>query len=175
VAVVVAVLVLDQGGSKQQVVPPLPTETRTAIKLGWDAKATFAGHEGLRMRFRVASVAVGRRTWVVHATVTNTSKGPLKILTTRSQSPTDAGPSLLVPQLDRASGYASFRVVPATRVDPPLPETLAPGESWTGTFGGLARIPRQTLIYVGIGQFQLFTNADESPIAWNSTDSFRLQ
>ncbi len=99
---------------------------------------------------RITRIAAGPHGWTVRATVVNHSPSTLA-LPARSNGTdlADTGFSLLSPA--PSSGAAGLAALRATAFTPSLPGSLAPGESWTGTFGGADVPPPAKALYVGLG------------------------
>jgi hypothetical protein len=62
-------------------------------------------------------------------------------------------PFSLVVQTDSGSGIKQLQPLPASQIDPPLPQILGTKESWQGTFAGNGVVARGQLFYAGYGQF----------------------
>src|SRR4051794_12130740 len=167
-AVAGVVLLYAETGNHARAAVHVPQEPRKTIRLGWNERAVV----GPSLRFRVDSVAIGKRTWAVRASVRNSSAEALSLVPGRNTSQFDMGPGLVVPVVVETDFRAQFQVVPAVEYSPPLPEKLEPGQSWSGTFAGVGKLPRKTLINVGFGIFQLPGGHGSS--SWTSQNTFRL-
>jgi hypothetical protein len=168
VAAVAGVVVLyAETGRHAEAAVHVQQEARHALKLGWNEGAV----SGPSLRFRIASIDVGKHTWVVHASVRNSSAGSLKLVPGRNSSTFDMGPALVVPYVVPTDFRAQFRLLPATEFTPALPASLAPRQTWTGAFAGVGKIPRKTEIHVGFGQFQ---PPGQGTFTWQSQNTFRL-
>jgi len=167
-AVAGVVVLYAETGNHARAAVHVPQEPRKTIRLGWNERAVV----GPSLRFRVDSVAIGKRTWAVRASVRNSSAEALSLVPGRNTSQFDMGPGLVVPVVVATDFRAEFKVVPALETKPPLPKSLAPGEGWTGSFAGVGKLPRKTLINVGFGLFRL--PGDQGSFSWTSQNSFRL-
>ena len=145
------------------------------IKLGWDENVTFSGHTGVRMRFRIASVAVGKRS----GSSAPRSRTRRNVCSTsfRRRTSSAATPG---PRCSCRRPITRPAAPNSTSARRPWSSRRSRGRSRPGSAGearsaGGGKIPRRTLIYMGFGQFQVPNDPDESPLSWNSGDSFRLQ
>jgi hypothetical protein len=62
-------------------------------------------------------------------------------------------PMSLVVQADNGGGVKQLVPLGATQIEPPIPEILAPQQSWEGTIAGNGVVAKGQLFYAGYGQF----------------------
>jgi peptide/nickel transport system permease protein len=102
------------------------------------------------------SVEIGPTGWRVHARMFNSSPLRLRVIPL-SPAGTVASypivPMSLVVQTDNGGGVKELQPLPASQVDPPLPEILDSQQRWEGTFAGSGVVKKGQLFYVGYGQF----------------------
>ena len=102
------------------------------------------------------SVEIGPLGWRVHAKLVNNSQLRIRIVAIAPAGTAAAYPNVpfsLVVQTDSGSGIKQLEPLPATQVDPPLPEFLGPQQTWQGTFAGPGVVAKGQLFYTGFGQF----------------------
>jgi hypothetical protein len=62
-------------------------------------------------------------------------------------------PMSLVVQTDSGAGIKQLEPLPASQIDPPLPEFLGAKETWQGTIAGSGVVAKGQLFFAGYGQF----------------------
>jgi peptide/nickel transport system permease protein len=148
------------GGGRLDVGKPVRT-----VRVRWNdvsrLQAQVAGPKGPvtrtgHLETHVTAIDFGRYGWLVHGSVAN--KSPLRIelnVTTPSAlaSHYPQQPMSLLVLSDNGGGIKELEPLPATEFDPPLPQVLAPGATWTGTFAGSDPVAHGATFYVGFGQF----------------------
>jgi peptide/nickel transport system permease protein len=102
------------------------------------------------------SVEIGPLGWRVHAKIVNNS--PLRVRIVGVAPPgTPASypnvPMSLVVQTDSGGGIKQLQPLPASQIDPPLPEILGAKETWQGTIAGSGVVAKGQLFFAGYGQF----------------------
>ena len=137
------------------VVSPVPPPERT-ITLNWGETWTPRGSSGA-VQFDIATVSLNKDgSWTVSASMRNASTK--RIVLTRGEQAGPARPGL---EYEEGSSlpppYSGPSRVPlaASDVTPPLPDALAPGESWNGWFVGPQKIPRRKEVHVVFGRLDL--------------------
>jgi hypothetical protein len=136
-----------------------------------------------RITFRVSRVVVKSGSWTVRAAFTNRTPWRLRIA---PADPTGwrVGMGLVSPRPRSGTWYPwnpsspevdTFR---ANRFLPRMPRSLAPGESWSGQFGGAGTLPRGRSIYVKFGQFvpprRVAVRVRAEALSWTTNHAFRL-
>lgn len=127
------------------------------------------------MTFTVKSVAIHRRSWSVRASVTNRSRGDIRVVTEPSPYlPYRFG--LLVPSHGLRHGLpetlshdATWRA--AVSFAPKLPAVLQPHHRWRGTFSGRGELPRRRPISVTFG---VFASPRLGDFSWTTAHAFTL-
>jgi peptide/nickel transport system permease protein len=161
-----AVAVANPGsgsGPGARLVPPVHT-----VKLAWDdvtrisgviAPATKSSPTQMGSGYletKVTAVEFGKAGWRVHASVADVGHVPVRVL---PEAPAGAPvfyprqPFSLIVQTDAGSGTKTLQPFAASSFDPPVPQMLKPGETWSGTFSGSDPVKKGALFYVGFGQF----------------------
>jgi hypothetical protein len=110
------------------------------VKLGWHENASG------NLKFVVRSINFTKNGWVVDTTFTNTSKQPVQVGTV-------FGLLLLTTTSTSQSAFQGAKGLPAARFSSPLPKTLKPGQSWSGTFAGTGVPPHGVYVRVIYGRF----------------------
>jgi hypothetical protein len=59
----------------------------------------------------------------------------------------------LIVRADNGGGVKTLQPLAALAFDPPMPALLKAGTTWKGTFSGSGTVKKETLFYVGFGQF----------------------
>jgi len=115
---------------------------------------------GATLRVSVRRIEVTRTTWRARVGVTNLSSKRVRITTGAVPGVGPfvyyAGPALMWPTHVSAGlgGYALIHSLAARSVQPRLPSSLGPHQSWFATIGGSsAKLPRGRLISVCFGIF----------------------
>lgn len=102
------------------------------------------------------SVEIGPTGWRVHARIFNSSPLRLRVVPLAPPGTVVTYPVVpmsLVVQTDNGGGVKRLEPLGATQIDPPIPEILAPQQSWEGTIGGPGVVAKGQLFYAGYGQF----------------------
>jgi hypothetical protein len=116
------------------------------------------GSGGVGFRLDVRRLQITPSGWRVHAKVTNAT--PTRWTIGRPHTSDGAKFGLFVAQTARelrasrleASGRTTPPLV-ANAFDPPLPRSLAPGASWSGSFAGTGQVPAGSFLSVAFGRF----------------------
>jgi hypothetical protein len=124
----------------------------------WVGTSELDGDGGVGFLLDVRRLHTTPSGWRVEATVTNATPARWTIGRPHMSGGTKFG--LFVAQSARelrASRLAaSGRTTPpliASAFDPPLPRSLAPGASWSGSFAGTGQLPAQSFVSVVFGRF----------------------
>ena len=146
----------DPFAQSATVVSPVPPPART-ITLNWGESWTPRGGSGA-VQFDIATVSLNKDgSWTVSASMRNASTQRI-VLTRGEQRGATAHPGLAYEEgAALPPPYSGPSLVPlvASDVTPPLPDALAPGESWTGWFVGPQKIPRRKEVHVVFGRLDL--------------------
>ena len=128
-----------------------------ATAVHWNETATI-DHAHV-MRYTVDSLTVGKTSWSAQVSFRNESKATLKVgeqfgLAFYSDRSTQA--------LTKAVGRAY-----ATEASSPVPKTLKPGASWSGTIGGTGKLDLTGTVYARV-IFGPFTGlpGEKTPVVW---------
>lgn len=146
-----------------------PASART-IRLGWTEKTPAPYYGYIAMTFNVRSVTVTPSGWSVRAEMINRSGKRITFRRGTSYFPRRVGFGLRVP-VKREVGRPSYVERSATTFSPQLPQSLAPGQRWSGRFSGRGSLPRGKPIAVTFGVF-LVNGTD--PFSWTTQRQFRL-
>lgn len=155
------------------VAAPQPVYKTKRFKVRWLERGHLAeGH----IEFRVTLIEATARGWVVRARMTNRSPFTLRIPSRIADIP--VGPAVVrFRSRDTKRPYdlgTRTTLYRATRLHPAIPPELAPGESWSGTFGGRKRLPRRTPLSLSFGQFNYFTDGYLHRFSWITDHVFRI-
>jgi hypothetical protein len=113
--------------------------TAVTVPVGWNESA------GKLMLFRVVAIDLEQNgTWAVAATFKNTSGKPLTVTNQFALA-------LFKRAGDHDPGDATIYL--ASRFEPARPKLLAPGQVWSGAFGGDGKVPRGAYVRVVFGRF----------------------
>jgi len=102
------------------------------------------------------SVEIGPLGWRVHAKIVNNSPLRVRIVGIAPAGTPASYPNVpfsLVVQTDSGSGIKQLEPLPASQIDPPLPQILGTRQTWQGTFAGSGVVAKGQLFYAGYGQF----------------------
>lgn len=102
------------------------------------------------------SVEIGPLGWRVHAKLVNNSPLRVRIVGIAPAGTPASYPNVpfsLVVQTDSGSGIKQLQPLPASQIEPPLPQILGTKETWQGTFAGSGVVAKGQLFYAGYGQF----------------------
>jgi hypothetical protein len=131
-----------------------PSPKVKTVKVNWSEKKAF---EGGHMAFRVTRLVVRGAKWTVTASITNRSTEAVSMDSITYPTRKLAGMSLAYP-VPPQGGYG-YNALPGTNVlpmrfaQPRFPTRLGPGQSWTGTFGAYAVLPKKKQLWVIFGWF----------------------
>jgi hypothetical protein len=118
-----------------------PASART-VELGWREQLTVMHRPALS--FRVGALFVEPGQWAVAASFTNRSRSTLRI-------GNDFALALFRSAGDTRRVHA--QLLPASILRPRPPRSLAPGQTWTGAFGGRGWVRRGVYVRVVFGSF----------------------
>ena len=152
---------------------PLATEAKPlVIRLNWVDRTTLDfGYQP--MTFKVTSVTISPAAWSVRASVTNRWSRPIRIARPIDTHPPQYAFGLgWAPKCEPPSISCPLDVRRRTYTKPTLLNTLRPGQTWTGVFGGPGRPPRGRLINVTFGYFVPAGKSDG--FSWISQRAFKL-
>ncbi len=153
-----------------------------AILAGCGASATKSPHEqvahvnwtesgdphnllGGPLVFEVRTLRIGPKGWSVEGSVANRTTQPLRIVYAHEP----AGHNAFGIAVLHGTELASAR---ATRLEPPVPTLLRPGEAWRGTFSGPDTLAPGVLVHVEFGQFGT-PHADR--FTWVTDHAYRVR
>lgn len=148
----------------------VPSAGARTIALNWTEHTTAPDPS---IVFKVRSVTVTGRKWTVRASLSNRSDKRIQVVRgTMLDTPPQYGFAILVPVPQCPRGVSCRPIAnTATRASPRLPTSLAPGQTWSGTFGGIAVLPKGYLLWISMGHFLVPGGRDFS---WVSQHAFRL-
>jgi hypothetical protein len=158
---VVAVVGSACGGEKKSVAAA-PSQI---VRVG---TSELAGAGGVGFRLDVRRLHITPTGWRVEARVTNATPATWTIGRPHVSGGTKFG--LFVARTARelrpSRLEASARTTPpliANAFEPPLPRTLAPGATWSGSFAGNGRVPSGSYVSVAFGRFSSYSQPPGLP------------
>ncbi len=132
------------------------------IRLDWTA--TVVAPDGARMvRFRIATLELGRTGWSASVAMQNVS--PLNLTLRREFA------LLVTRNPDTAAGTV---VLSASRFAPAMPSALAIGQHWTGTIGGPGVPPAKRYLRIRLGTFRLEIAPQAGVARLDTRQAYRL-
>jgi hypothetical protein len=117
------------------------------------------------MTFKVERITFANTGWGVTAAFTNRSNETLRIVKKRFM--------LRLYKTRRVDNRTRYVYVLATGIDPPMPPTLAPGQTWRGGFGGKALPRRGEYVRVAFGRFARLAPGLPREWHWVTDHTFR--
>lgn len=139
-----------------------PSPKVKTVNVNWSEKKAF---EGGHLAFRVTRLVVRGAQWTVTASITNRSTRTVRMDSITYPAYKLAGMSLAY-EVPSRGGYG-YDALPGTNVlqmrfaKPRFPTRLGPGQSWRGTFGAYAVLPKRKKLSVIFGWFTPDGRAEE--------------
>jgi peptide/nickel transport system permease protein len=129
--------------------------TRMFASIPVQGQAGTVGQQGV-LEVDTTSVEIGPLGWRVHAKIVNNSPLRVRIVGIAPAGTPVSYPNVpmsLVVQTDNGGGIKQLAPLPASQIEPPLPQVLDTRQSWQGTFAGSGVVAKGQLFYAGYGQF----------------------
>ena len=162
----------------------VPAAGAKTIRVDWREQKTITG--GGALKFRVTKIVATTTTWSVTATIENASGSAVGIdpggqpFTIPPPRPLWTNGIALIEyhrvySVNVGGRHGEWWQHPATTFRPALPRTLGPHRSWTGTFGGRAKLRKGQAYSIGFGLFELQSAASGgATVYWITDHSFTL-
>ena len=161
-----------------------PAADAKTIDVNWREQKPLA--DGGALKFRITNVVATTTQWSITATIANASGSPVGIdrdgreFGVPPPRPIWADGIALIeshrvwnPNI--GGRYIEWWQHPATTFRPALPRTLGAHRSWTGTFGGRAKLRKGQAYSIGFGLFELQSAASGgATVFWITDHSFTL-
>jgi len=143
------------GGEKEGVAAARPQVIRVGT-------SEFDGNGGVGFRLNVRRLHITPSGWRVEAMVTNATAARWTIGRPHVSGGTKFGlfvaPTARELRASRLEASArTTRPLTANAFDPPLPRSLAPGASWSGSFAGTGQVPAGSFVSVVFGRFTSYS------------------
>jgi hypothetical protein len=153
--------------------PLAPEAKPRVIKLNWVEQRSALFFPTTPMTFKVKDVTLTARAWSVHTSFTNRSKKTIRISRKPAAHYAAYSFGLGVPEVQTQPGFTNTGLTPlkATYARPTLPQTLRPGRTWSGVFGGPGLPPKGKLINVTFGVFS--AAGEEKEWSWVTDHGFK--
>jgi hypothetical protein len=161
-----------------------PAAGARTIKVDWREQKPLA--DGGALKFRITKVVATTTQWSIAATIENASGSPIGIdrdgidVPVRPPHPIWLkGIALIEPRRVWNPNIGGrfvewWQHVPSS-FRPALPRTLGPHKSWTGTFGGKAKLGKGQTFSIGFGLFELQSpESGGATVFWITDHSFTL-
>jgi hypothetical protein len=103
----------------------------TIFRVNWVENASVDGKP--IATFRVRTIEVGPDGYKIEASFTNTSPEVVKLPEGTARSPNDFGLGVFLNALPQRIQEEGNYLLKAQQIRPPLPATVAPGKTWSGT------------------------------------------
>jgi hypothetical protein len=162
-----------------------PAATAKSIHVDWREQKELA--DGGALKFRITKAVATTTQWAITATIENASDSPVGI----DRDGMDVPPVRLTHPLwfkgialisshrvlnpNTGGRFAEWWQHLPSAFRPTLPATLGPHRSWTGTFGGKAKLRKGQRFSIGFGLFQLQSAASGgATVFWITDHSFAL-